>query len=99
MSPVLSSAAQLTLLPLRLAGIFMMNRLTTTMFTTTGLILTPVISLIGVPLIVNVILVIVVCIVTLMSGDMARTPNKAPSNTGGALSSTTAAKKKIIKNK
>ena len=95
MSPVLSSAVQLTLLPLRLAGMFLMTRLTTFMFTTTGSVVRPVISLIALPLIVNVILVIVVVIVKLMSGEVACIANEVPSNTGGgALSETTTAKKR-----
>ena len=100
MSPVLSSAVQLRLLPLRLAGMFLMTRLTTIMFRTTGLILRPVISLIGIPLIVNVILVIVVVIVKLMIGEVASITNEPPSNTGGgALSETSTVKKRRKKKK
>ena len=87
MSPVLSSAVQLRLLPLRLAGMFLMTRRTTIMFRTTGSVVRPVISLVGLPLIVNVILVIVVVIVKLMTGETACIANEPPSNTaGGALS-------------
>ena len=96
MSPVLSSAIQLRLLPLRLAGMFLMNRLTRPMFSTTGSILRPIMSLVGLPLIVNVILVIVVGI-TLMIGEVARIPNEPLSNTAGGVLSVTSTVKEIIK--
>ena len=93
MSPVLSSAVQLRLLPLRLAGMFLMIRLIKAMFRTKGSILRPVISLVGLPLIVNVILVIIVAMI-LMIGEVAVIPNEPFSNTGGgALSVTTPVKK------
>ena len=95
MSPVLSSAAQLRLLSLTLAGMFLITRVTTTMFRTTGSVVRPVISLVGLPLIVNVILVIVVVIVKLMSGAVACIANEPPSNTaGGALSETSTVRKR-----
>ena len=97
MSPVLSSAIQLTLWPLRLAGMFLMIRITLTMFGITGSILRPVISLVGLPLIVNVILVIVVGI-KLTSGEVASIPNEPPSNNGGGALSVTTSVKKMIKN-
>ena len=97
MSPVLSSAVQLTLLPLRLAGMLLIIRLTRGIFSTTGSMLRPVISLVGLQLIVNVILVIAVCI-KLTSGEVADIPNEPPSNTGGtSLSVITTVMKIIIK--
>ena len=82
MSPLLSSAVQLTMVLLRLAGMFLIIRLATAMFRTTGSMLRSVSSLTCVPLIANVILVIVVG-VPAMIGAGADIPNIPSSYAGG----------------
>ena len=92
MSPLSSCAVQPIVLLLRLAGMLLMTRTTVITFESTGLMSRPVNSLVGLPLIVNVILVIRVCIP--INGAVADIPNVPFSYNGAAAPNKTSAVKR-----